>query len=261
MTESEWMICRDPQPMLEYLRGKTTDRKMRLFACACCRRLWSHSPNEHVGRLIETAASLADGTATGAMLQAELHKPLSDEMDAQGCNTGIVTALLYLIPTDKYDCPTAANGAAWVLRNTWRDYVRGGVYLAIRDDPAADKTTIIALVRGEFGARPGIGQILEAAWSGEGHSQAQLLRDIVGNPFRRPAVSPSWRTGHTTSVAQDIYDNDAFFRLPVLAALLAEAGCDDAEILGHCTNHEPHARGCWVVDKLLGKRDCVALAP
>ena len=37
MTEAEWLACNDPTPMLEFLRDKASERKLRLFFCACCR--------------------------------------------------------------------------------------------------------------------------------------------------------------------------------------------------------------------------------
>jgi hypothetical protein len=80
-----------------------------------------------------------------------------------------------------------------------------------------------------------------------------LIRDIFGNPFRPVTFGPAWRTATVASLAQASYDERAFDRLPILADALEDAGCTNADILGHCRGGGEHVRGCWVVDLVLGK--------
>jgi hypothetical protein len=54
-------------------------------------------------------------------------------------------------------------------------------------------------------------------------------------------------------LAQAIYDERAFDRLPILADALLDAGCDNEELLAHLRSEGPHVRGCWAVDLILGK--------
>jgi hypothetical protein len=55
-------------------------------------------------------------------------------------------------------------------------------------------------------------------------------------------------------VAEAVYAERAFERLPVLADALEDAGCNEAEILRHLRGPGQHARGCFVLDSLLGQR-------
>ncbi|MBX9584052.1 MAG: hypothetical protein K2X87_27445 [Gemmataceae bacterium] len=83
--------------------------------------------------------------------------------------------------------------------------------------------------------------------------QTALLRDGIGNPFRPVAIDPDWLTSTVVALAAGIYADRAFDRPPVLADALEDAGCGHADILAHCRGDGPHARGCWVVDMILGK--------
>jgi len=84
-------------------------------------------------------------------------------------------------------------------------------------------------------------------------SLCHLLRCMFGNPFRPVAFDPSWRTSTVVALAGGVYADRAFDRLPILADALQDAGCENEDILAHCRGSGPHARGCWVVDMLLGK--------
>lgn len=94
----------------------------------------------------------------------------------------------------------------------------------------------------------------------ERRAQADLLRDVFGNPFRvnplrLPGAVPwlAWQNDRVRRLADAIYAERSFEQLPVLADMLEEAGCDDAAVLDHCRADRPHVPGCWVVDSILGR--------
>jgi hypothetical protein len=90
-----------------------------------------------------------------------------------------------------------------------------------------------------------------------GNDQADLLRDIAGNPFRPVRWKRSWLSwndGVLPRLAQAAYDErhpesgvlDPT-RFAILADALEDAGCTDRTILDHCRSGE-HVRGCWLLD-------------
>jgi hypothetical protein len=98
---------------------------------------------------------------------------------------------------------------------------------------------------------------------------AAILRDVAGSPARfgrgrqlAPGAKkpkrgaffyPSWRTSDVMLLANGIYAEKAFDRMPILADALQDAGCDNEDILNHCRQPGVHVRGCWVIDLVLGK--------
>lgn len=84
-------------------------------------------------------------------------------------------------------------------------------------------------------------------------NRCDLLRDIFGNPFSPIESDPRWRTSNVVDLAQVIYDERAFEKMPILSDALMDASCDSEEIIAHCRGDGPHVRGCWVVDLLTGR--------
>src|SRR5262249_51841547 len=70
MTEAEWLACASPVPMLEFIRGKTSERKLRLFACGCCRRIWHLLAKEGSREAVAAAERFADGLCGEGELDA-----------------------------------------------------------------------------------------------------------------------------------------------------------------------------------------------
>jgi hypothetical protein len=64
-SEAWWLGLTNPIALLRFLRaGRPSDRKMRLFACACCRAIPALVDGPRARRTIEVAERLADGWET-----------------------------------------------------------------------------------------------------------------------------------------------------------------------------------------------------
>src|SRR5687768_8837014 len=63
MTEADWLALEDPYTMLDsVLSASTQTRKLRLFAAACCRRIWSLLPDDMCRQAVDTAEAVAEGS-------------------------------------------------------------------------------------------------------------------------------------------------------------------------------------------------------
>jgi hypothetical protein len=221
MTEKQWAACKIVSNMLPLLGRKASQRELRLFTAACCRRAWHHLTDERSRRAVEVAERFADGQAT------------TEELSAAHESAGKVATRS--AGTAAWD-PTAAAWYATESRgrpNWW------SAHLAT-----------------EAAARHG-GQ---KAKTGERKAQAALLRCIIGNPFRPICIAPAWQTPPVVALARAAYDQRELpagtldlARLAVLADALEDAGCDQADLLAHLRGPCPHVRGCWAVDLILGK--------
>ncbi len=258
MTEAEWLAATDPQPMLDFLRWRAGDRKLRLFDVACCRMVWHLLPEEGSERGVEAAEGFADGLVDrGAFAQA---------------NEGALQSLLVATNnTELYDSPAQlmASRAAFEAAGGHGDvpHVAGlPVWRETAEAFALDRRYPNQVYRD--GVRDPDGpEAVETERLGLaealGH-QAAVLRDLFGNPFRpAPAVDPAWlawRGGVVRELARAAYEErrlpDGMFvpaRLAALADALEDAGCTDADLLGHLRGPGSHVRGCWAVDLVVGK--------
>jgi hypothetical protein len=221
MTEAEWLHCGDPELMLTFLKPRLTERKVRLHACACCRVIWHLFPDERGRLAVETAERLADGLASG-----EEADRLSEELRLKAAPTSMVGRL--------------AERAASLALSRDGMMTRAWSYVVIASEGQSSPS-------GTFLSRFAL------------HSNApfaELLSEIVGNPFHDVQLAPSVFAaldGIVVKLAQSIYEEKAFDRLPILADALEEAGCADEALLSHLRSSGPHVRGCWAVDLVLGK--------
>jgi hypothetical protein len=243
MTEAKWLECTDPQKMLEFLRGKASDRKSRLFAVACCRGHWRLLEGSASREAVEVAERFADGRATSQELRhvathARSYSDLVSKLavraleDARGRNRHFVTrAYSQAAIAEFVEASTRRHPDCYHL-------CRFGIFFV---DGAMESKSQAFIEQ----ARLSVLSVM-----------TDLVHCIFGNPFHLVTIDPSWLTwndGIVQKVAQAIYEEPAFERMPILADALEEAGCHDPDILNHCRQPGNHVRGCWIVDALLGK--------
>jgi len=86
-----------------------------------------------------------------------------------------------------------------------------------------------------------------------GVAASDVYRDVTPNPFLPLEWNAEWFTPTVRQLASHIYENRDFTTMPILGDAMMDAGCDHQLIQDHCRTTKPHARGCWVVDAILGK--------
>jgi hypothetical protein len=193
-------------------RDRISDRKLRLFGVACCRRVWTLLTEECCRHAVEVAERLAEGGV-----------PHEERATACGTVAGVLLSLPAGVPASL----RAAYDAAWNVAGAPE-----------RHSPLMAAAKALAA---------------EAGGTEAAEYQAELLRCIFGDPFRPAAIEAAWRSDTAQALARQMYESRDFSAMPILADALQDAECEDAELLGHCRGPGTHARGCWVVDLVLGK--------
>jgi hypothetical protein len=218
--------------MLDFLGARAGDRKRRLFMAACCRRVWRLLPDARSRRAVEAAERYSDGAAGVRELAAAHSKAVA-------------------VPG--HGIRHVAWAAYWTSSRTLSDSIVDNVRHNTAQAAAREAHDVEVTTRGGA-AKPVAAYTAGAA--AEARRQADLLRDLFGDPFRPAVLDPAWLTwkdGTVPKLARAVYDDRRFADLPILADALEEAGCMDADILAHCRKGGEHFRGCWVLDLLLGK--------
>lgn len=98
-----------------------------------------------------------------------------------------------------------------------------------------------------------IGSVFWWEWPDVYPVAADATRELFAHPFVPLEWNPEWFTSTVRDLAAHIYAERDFSTMPVLGDALLDAGCDHQLIQDHCRTMKPHARGCWLVDAILGK--------
>jgi len=210
--EQEWLECEDPETMLEFLRGWASERKLRLFACACVRRVWHLLRDRRSRWAVEMAEQYADGLATEKELTS-----------AYAVGAAVLSRAGLERPSRRRTF--AAEAAAWAAN------------CAVSLEEAAQRA---AECCAEI--------VSDEEWEDECDTQCRLLRCIVGNPFRPLPARPF--PPHLVGLAETCESPCPAFSADflILADALDELG--EEQPAAHCRELR-HVKGCHVLDWIL----------
>ncbi|QVL32962.1 hypothetical protein KIH39_03330 [Telmatocola sphagniphila] len=229
MTEDDWQLGANPEPMLRYLEVRMTDRKMRLFGIACCRRYpLEEGITPAYVKLLDYAEKLADSVedSEGERIWEKLQKRQDDR--SQTSDHSLACLLVAFTGKNEQFFRKGKEGCGTVS-----DWVREACRLLI-ERPRHEESRSNRYFR-----------------EMERMQQADTLREIIGNPFAQTAFDVNWRNTNILDIATKIYEQKEFENLPILADALQDAGCNWTEIIDHLRSSESHFRGCWALDAIL----------
>jgi hypothetical protein len=233
MTEEEWLTSDDPVPLATYLRERGGRRKRCLLAAACCRRIWHLIRRQQLRDALELSERWADREVTEEAFGPFRDMRLLGGVDATEASVNNVCSWIrtaWSTPEQRFSLDLVHCVSNAVLAVGFDVAYRGG-------DAAW-------------------GEPRQRAMAQERRAQADLIRDVFGNPFRPACVEPEWltfREGLVRTMARGIYEERKFEEMPILADALEDAGCTDEAILRHLRAPGFHARGCWCLDLLLNR--------
>jgi hypothetical protein len=213
----------EPDVLLFALSNSIGERKLRLFACACARRVWPLLADERSRRAVEASEGYADGLVS----DAELERAWKEAREA---------SLLLQAIRGRSRAPVAAA----------RDAAQAAAAAAQADPRAGADVAARSAAFARAGA--GYGKHFDRNRDGERAVQSELLRDLLGDPFR-PLPPAPWLPPHVLGLAEECDAGDAEL-FPVLADALEDVGQDQAA--AHCRRPH-HTRGCHVIDWVLGR--------
>jgi hypothetical protein len=239
MIDLAWHQCTDPAKMIDFLQasGRMSDRKARLFAVACCRRIWPLLGDERSQHAVSVAERYADAVANNRERHAARTAAAQAASDA------------------KHAISTPIGTVALDQRPRWRA-AGAATYTASSDQQVLEAAGWASLARGEEeegGKRTKEGYV-------EQEQQCRLLRELF-NPFRTPKSAHSrWRNAAVLVSAREVYETRIWpagvletARLQKLYDALVAAGCREVDVLDHLGRSAPHPPGCWAIDLVLEK--------